>query len=100
MTHIAIEIPEDIANRLLTEGNDLPRLTLEALAVEGYRSRRLTKGEVRRLLNFSWHETEAFLKERQAYLDYTEEDFDQDMATMKQLLSKCLLFPILHRSII
>lgn len=88
MTHIAIEIPEDIAKQLSTESGDLPRLTLEALAVEGYRSRRLTRGQVRRLLNLSWHETEAFLKERQAYLDYTEGDRQQDLATMNHLSGK------------
>ncbi len=52
----------------------MPRRVLEAVAVEGYRSGVLTRGQVRRLLQLSWWETEAFSsKERQAYLPYDEE---------------------------
>lgn len=57
---------------------DLSRGTLEAVAVEGYREGALTRRHVNRLLGLSFWETEAFLKERQAYLAYTEEDFEQD----------------------
>jgi hypothetical protein len=42
MTHIAIELPEEIANRL-GEPNDLSRVALEALAAQGYRSDKLTE---------------------------------------------------------
>ena len=76
--HIALELPEDIARRLEDEWSDLSRGALEAIASEGYRDGTLTRDHVGRLLSLSFWETEAFLKERQAYLAYSEEDLEQD----------------------
>jgi predicted HTH domain antitoxin len=75
---IALELPEDIAKNLENAWRDVPRGALEAVAVEGYRDGALTRDQVGRLLGLSFWETEAFLKERQAFLAYTEEDFEQD----------------------
>ncbi|HEX7185244.1 MAG TPA: UPF0175 family protein [Thermoanaerobaculia bacterium] len=75
---IFLELPEDIARRLEAAWHNMSRGTLEAVAVEGYRDGALTRDQVGRLLGLSFWETEAFLKERQAYLAYTEEDFEQD----------------------
>ena len=61
--NVEVELPEDIARRLATQWDDLPLRALEAIAVEGYR-------------------TEAFLKERQAYLHYDESDLEQDRAIL------------------
>jgi predicted HTH domain antitoxin len=38
----------------------------------------LSRDQVAQLLGFSLWETEAFLKQRQAYLQYTEEDLARD----------------------
>ena len=76
--HIAIELPEDIAKRLQDEWRDLSRGALEAVASEGYRDGTLTRDQVGRLLDLSFWETEAFLKERQAYLAYSDDDLEQD----------------------
>jgi predicted HTH domain antitoxin len=81
--NVAVELPEDIARRLAREWDDLPRRALEAIAVEGYCTQALTKAEVGRMLNLSWHETEVFLKERQAYLHYAEADLEQDRASTR-----------------
>jgi predicted HTH domain antitoxin len=78
MTRIAVDLPEDIAKRLESAWRDLSRGTLEAVAAEGYRDGTLSRDQVGRLLGFSFWETEAFLKERQAYLAYDEQDLDQD----------------------
>jgi predicted HTH domain antitoxin len=83
---IALELPEDIAKRLELVWRDVSRGTLEAIAVEGYREGALTRGQVERLLGLSFWETEAFLKERQSYLAYTEEDFEQDRRDLDRLL--------------
>ena len=82
---IALELPEDIAKRLEAVWHDVSRGTLEAVAVEGYREGALTRGQVGRLLGLSFWETEAFLKDRQAYLAYTEEDFEQDRQNLDRL---------------
>src|SRR5262249_29185647 len=77
-TRIAVELPEDIAKRLESAWRDVSRGTLEAVALEGYRDGASTRDQVGRLLGLSFWDTEAFLKERQAYLPYMEEDVDQD----------------------
>ncbi len=86
--NVAIELPDDIARQLETVWQDVPRRALEAIAVEGYRSGALTRGQVQRMLNLSWWETETFLKERQAYLRYDETDLAQDRPTLNRLLPK------------
>ena len=78
MTRIAVELPDDIAKRLQSAWSDVSRGTLEAVALEGYRNGALTRDQVGRLLGLSFWDTEAFLKKRQAYLAYTEEDLEQD----------------------
>ena len=85
MTHVAIELPEEIASRL-GEPGDLSRVALEALAAQGYRSGKLTHAEVQKMLGFTsrW-ETDSFLKQAGAYLDYTEADLEQDLIVSRQI---------------
>ena len=84
--NVAVELPDDIAQQLATAWQDMPRRVLEAVAVEGYRSGALTRGQVQRLLTLSWWETETFLKERQAYLPYDEADLEQDRVALDHAL--------------
>lgn len=86
MTRIAVEVPEDIAKRLQLAWRDISRGTLEALAVEGYRDGTLSREQVGRILGLSFGETEAFLKARQAYLAYDEEDLENDLRGLRQQL--------------
>jgi hypothetical protein len=78
VTRIAVELPEEIAKRFESAWRDVSRGALEAVALEGYRDGTLTRDQVGQLLGSSLWETEAFLKQRQAYLQYTEEDLDHD----------------------
>ena len=86
--NVAVELPDDIAQQLETAWQDMPRRVLEAVAVEAYRSGALSRGQVQWLLHLSWWETEAFLKERQAYLHYDEADLEQDRAALDRVLPK------------
>ena len=88
MTRIAVDLPEDIAKRLESAWHDLSRGALEAVAVEGYRDGTLSREQVGRLLGFSFWETEAFLKERQAYLPYDEQDLEDDLRDLGHLGSR------------
>jgi predicted HTH domain antitoxin len=88
MTRIAVEVPEDIAKRLESAWRDVSRGTLEALALEAYRDGTLSREQVGRILGLSFGETEAFLKARQAYLAYDEEDFKNDLRDLRQLGSR------------
>jgi len=85
MTRIAVDLPDDIAKRLETAWRDVSRGALEAVALEGYRDGALSRDQVGRLLGLSLWDTEAFLKERQAYLAYNEEDFEQDRRDLDRI---------------
>jgi hypothetical protein len=77
-------IPDDIAERL-GEG-DLSRRALEALALEEFKSGRITKPELRRLLGFGTrYQLDGFLKAHSVYEDFTIEDFERDVADLKSL---------------
>jgi hypothetical protein len=79
---VEIELPDEIAQALKSE--DLSRTALEALALEGYRSRRLGDGQLRRLLGFETRmQVHEFLKEHDVYLNYSMEDLEKDLANAK-----------------
>lgn len=83
---VMLELPDDIARQLQRKDRDLPRHLLEAVALEGYRSLELTHAQVTRMLGFqSRLETDAFLKENGAFLEYTDEDAAHDRETHRLL---------------
>jgi hypothetical protein len=82
---ITIELPEDIAVGLESKWKDLPRVALESLALEAYRSHALTAAQLRRLLGFETRmQVDAFLKEHEIF-DYSAADFEQDRETLREL---------------
>jgi predicted HTH domain antitoxin len=88
VTRIAVDLPEDIAKRLESAWRDLSRGALEAVALEGYRDGTLSRDQVGRVLGLSFWETEAFLKERKAYLAYDEQDLEHDRRDLDRLDSR------------
>jgi predicted HTH domain antitoxin len=82
VTRIAVDVPEEIAIRLENAWRDVSRGALEAVALEGYRDGTLSRDQIGQLLGLSLWETEAFLKQRQAYLQYTEEDLALDRSAL------------------
>lgn len=85
---VAIELPEDIAQDLRAKWQDLPRHTLEALALEGYRTGALTESQVRRVLGFEtrW-QVNTFLRERGVFYGYTTSEIDQEIDANEHLLA-------------
>ncbi len=80
-----ITIPDLIAESLAGEGQDPARAALEAIAIEGYRSDRLSEYEVQQLLGFGYFEqVHAFLKEHGVYLHYSMEDLEHDLAEARR----------------
>jgi predicted HTH domain antitoxin len=62
------------------------REALEALAIEGYRTGKLSHYEAGRLLGLSRFEFDGFLKARHIYDHaYDSEDLEQDRETFRQL---------------
>jgi hypothetical protein len=77
---ITVEIPEELAGQLIAAGQDPARAALEAIALEGYRSDRLTEADIRVLLGFDTRmEVHGFLKEHAAFLPYTDADLAHDL---------------------
>lgn len=69
---ITLEIPDELVSALTPPGQELSRAALEALAIDGYRSGRLTETDVCHLLSLAdTLEGHAFLKEHGAFLPYT-----------------------------
>jgi AraC-like DNA-binding protein len=82
--NVAIEIPENVSVPLRSRWKDVPRRALEAVAAEAYRSRALTAHQVGEMLGHgSRWETETFLKQAQAYLHYSEDDLERDLAALR-----------------
>jgi hypothetical protein len=78
---ITVEIPDVLAGVLSAEGKDPARVVLEAMALEGYRTDRLTEADLKELLGFETRmEVHGFLKDHGAFMHYTAEDLDRDAA--------------------
>lgn len=86
---ITVDIPDELAAQLVSGDRDLPRAALEALAVEGYRTERLSESEIRRLLGFETRmEVHAFLKEHGAFMHYGLADLERDRESSIRLRTK------------
>jgi hypothetical protein len=86
MTHITVQLPEDIAQRMETRWKDLPRAALESLALEAYRSEILTTAEIRQLLGYeTGYALDGFLKEHGVYLEYTPEELEREAENSRRL---------------
>jgi hypothetical protein len=82
---ITVTIPNGLAALLLPDGQEPARVALEALALDAYRQRRITAFQLRTLLSLpSRYELDGFLKRHEVY-DYTIEDLDRDLATVRYL---------------
>ena len=79
---VTLELPEDLAQRFAADTSDLPRAVLEAVAVEGVRSGKLTTAQARRLLGIgSRYEMDGFLKAHGVLVSMTIEDVRRDSET-------------------
>ncbi len=84
--NLTLPIPDDLANRLSAEGGDLSRRALEAFALEEYKSERIAKAELRRLLGFETrYELDGFLKAHEVWAKNTIEDLRREMQDLKSL---------------
>lgn len=85
---LSLEVPDEIAHSLRLEGPQSARRHREILALEGYRSGELSRGQVSELLGMGFDETEAFLREHGADLGLSLEEFGQDSANLRQFLAR------------
>lgn len=74
-----LDLPDDVAALLIEKGQDIPRAALEALAVDAYRTNRITGYQLGQLLAIpSRYDLDGFLKRHGVPLDYTIEEFERE----------------------
>jgi predicted HTH domain antitoxin len=83
---VTIQLPDDISTALEARWDDVPRRSLEAIAVEAYRTGALTASQVRRLLGFeSRFQVHALLRKHHVPLRYTAADLEDDLQAQREL---------------
>ena len=83
---LIVQIPDELASRMSASGGELSRRALEALALEEFKSGRITKPELRRLLGFGTrYQLDGFLKTHGVYDDYTLQDLEQELEGLRRL---------------
>ena len=84
--NLTVVIPDDLAERLRADGEDIERRALEALSAEEFRAGRLTHPELRRMLGFATHYAlDGFLKERGLSEPIDRADLEQDRTDLESL---------------
>ncbi|MBL8140059.1 MAG: UPF0175 family protein [Acidobacteria bacterium] len=84
---ITVDLPDGIVRHLAAQGRDPARAAIEALAIDAYRTNRLSTLELRTLLDIpSTYELDAFLETHGVALDYTIDDFEREGDTSTRLL--------------
>ncbi len=84
---ISIQLPPSIEEQLRNEWGDLDRAAKAALALEAYRTEKLSIGQVAEILGLTLYETEGIMKERGIAAPFSLADLEHDRATLKQLFN-------------
>ena len=82
---VNLQIPDDIARRIIAAGGDLSRRALEAFALEELRAGRITEPELAEMLGLGRLQLDGFLKSHGIFEEYTLEDFDHERQALKEL---------------
>ena len=86
--HIALDIPDTIPN-VVAPDQDPARAALEAMALEGYCSERLSEYDVRELLGFTTAiQVHGFLKEHGVHLHYSMADLENDIRESDRIVAR------------
>jgi hypothetical protein len=84
--NLTVHIPDDIAQRLCADVATLERRALEALVADEYRAGRLTRPDLRQVLNFqTGHEIDGFLKAHDIYDGITLEELNRQLDDLDRI---------------
>lgn len=79
---VHLDVPEDVVRQFAAEPGGVTRVALEALALEGVRSGKLTIHQARQMLGIpSRYEMDGFLKAHDVLVPITMEDVLRDSKT-------------------
>ena len=82
MVEVTVQLPDEIARQFGGAPEEIPRHILEAVALEGYRSAKLSRRQVSELLHLDPQQIDQWLAERQArrpagqHAELSQPDFD------------------------
>ncbi len=82
---LRIDIPEKLESALSREWGDLSAAAMEALAIESYRTGKISIGFLAEMLGIGVIEAEAWLAKRGVPLNYTMADLEADRADLARL---------------
>ncbi len=82
---VTVQLPDDLS-QAFGDPASLPRQILEALAAQAYRTRRLSRAQVGRVLGLGYWETERFLSDHDAKRPYTLADLEVDRRSLDTVL--------------
>ena len=83
---LTVDIPESAAPALLASYTEMSRALVESLAVEGYRSGRLSTHTVGQMLGHeSRWQTQDFLAEHDAWPAQSVEEFEKELSNLERL---------------
>jgi hypothetical protein len=79
---VHLDVPEEVARQFVAEPGGITRVALEALAIEGVRSGKLTVYQARQMLGISSrYEMDGFLKKHGVLLPISIDDVIRDSNT-------------------
>lgn len=83
---LTLHIPDDLAAQMAGASGDISRRALESLALTEYKAGHLTEDGLRRLLGFTTrYQLDGFLKAHGVWIDYTIDDFEREIAALKEI---------------
>ena len=89
MATVSFNIPESLKSLLAAEWGDISKAAVESLAIESYRTGKLTINQVAELLSLdSRWDAERWLGERGVNWNYDIHEFEDDLRTLDDLLGE------------
>ena len=85
---VTFELPKDVERDLRERFGDLGQVAKEAFLVQSYRENSLSVGQIARILQRGVIETQAWLSERGAQIDYSLQDLEEDRETLDKLFEE------------
>ena len=85
---VEISVPDTLVTALGAQPANLPQQTLEALIIHAYRNGKITHAQVGELLDLDRWETDAFLKQAQAFRAGENEEFATDLERLRRQLDR------------
>ena len=82
---VTVKIPTDVARQYGPAPEQIARRLLEQAAVEGYRMRQLSRGQVAQMLRMDWAEAEEFLAQHHCDRHYDVEDLEADRQNLDKI---------------